>query len=390
MEKNIKKMRIISYISYFITVLIFTWFSLLPGLRGTLNWHYLVLNIYITLFILSNLPLVLIIINLCKNNKITARISSIYSIVFACFWILVFIALNIIPSKKIDTNGINFFRSNEALPLNQSKSEDGLLAHYAFGSDPHWGSGNSNGEARINIMKQVRDQNYDAFFVLGDITEVGMMPSMYEEAVTDIKNSLGNTKFFAIPGNHDFIVNGKGIFKRTFMQKKDKMYFRIDNGSVHFIFLFILWDDAEFSKKQEKWLVKQLESIPQDETVVVFSHCYVTGSGYYDDSARKNWGDIPGVVNRVCPILEKYNVDLVLTGHNHFFELLEKNDVEYLILGSMGGKLDENLIYTSPYSKWINNDTFGYVDMKIYKDKINIEFISQNGESKFNHSVSTK
>ena len=274
---------------------------------------------------------------------------------------------------------IKFLSQKEPLPVTENSTEKDLLGHYAFASDPHWGSGNSNAEARTKILQQINLRNYDAFFCLGDISEVGMVPPIMQSALNDLRDNLPNTKMLAIPGNHDFIVNGYPCFKNAFMQKGDKKYFRMDNGTIHMIFLFMVWDDAEFSKTQEKWLIKQLEEIPQEDTVIVISHCYVTGSGYYDSAAGKNWGDIPTVVDKLCPIFEKYGVDLSLSGHNHFFEFLEKDDVNYVILGGMGGKLDTDLIYTSPYRTWIDNENFGWVDLKVYKNYIDLTIYKYDG-----------
>jgi 3',5'-cyclic AMP phosphodiesterase CpdA len=205
-----------------------------------------------------------------------------------------------------------------------------------------------------------------------------------------MRDNLKNTKTLVIPGNHDFIVNGYPAFKQAFMKKGDKKYFRMDNGSIHLIFLFMEWDDVEFSRSQEKWLIKQLEEIPQEETVIVLSHCYITGSGYWDSAAQKYWGDIPSVVKRLCPILEKYRVDLSLSGHNHFFEFLEKDSVDYMIIGGMGGKLDKNLEYSSPYSKWLDNDNFGWLDMKVYPAYLELTVYKDDGTVLTTKRVATK
>jgi UDP-2,3-diacylglucosamine pyrophosphatase LpxH len=293
-----------------------------------------------------------------------------------------------LPRLKIDNTGLNLLHQNDPLPA--TKTADGMLAHYAFSSDPHWGSGNSNAEARTKIMQQIDSRDYDAFFCLGDISEVGMITSITQSAVDDMRDNLKNTKTLVIPGNHDFIVNGYPSFKQAFMQKGDKDYFRMDNGNIHMIFLFLEWDDAEFSKKQEKWLIKQLEEIPQEDTVIVLSHCYITGSGYWDSTAQRYWGDIPSVVKRLCPILEKYRVDLSLSGHNHFFEFLEKDSVDYMIIGGMGGKLDKNLEYSSPYSKWLDNDNFGWLDMKVFADYLELTVYKYEGTVLTTKRVATK
>ena len=379
MKNTDKKTFNLGIIAIAICAITFIWFSVRPGLMGTLHWHQGIFFAYIMLLLTALLPAIFLVINILKTNKATKILSRVFSIFSMSLWIIIYVALMILPRLPIDNSGLNLLSQKETLPVSTNVSEKDLLAHYAFASDPHWGSSNSNAEARTKIMQQIDSRNYDAFFCLGDISEVGMIPPIMQSAVNDIRDNLKNTKSLIIPGNHDFIVNGYPCFKNAFMQKGDKKYFRMDNGTIHMIFLYMVWDDAELSKKEEKWLIKQLEEIPQEDTVIVLSHCYVTGSGYFDSAANKNWGDIPSVIKRVCPIFEKYGFDLVLTGHNHFFEFLEKDNVEYMILGAMGGKLDKDLVYPSPYSTWINNDDFGWADLQIFDDNILITIYKEDG-----------
>lgn len=389
MKNTDKKTFNLGLIAIAVCALAFIWFSCRPGLMGTLHWHVGIFFAYIMLLLTALLPLIFLLINIIKTNKATKILSRIFSIFSMSLWIIIYVALMILPRLPLDNSGIKLLYQNDPLPASSSSADKDLLAHYAFASDPHWGSGNSNAQARTEILKQIDSRNYDAFFCLGDVSEVGMIPPIMQGALDDMKANLKNTKTLVIPGNHDFIVNGGPTFRKAFMQKGDKLYFRMDNGSIHMLFLFMVWDDVEFSKTQEKWLIKQLEEIPQEDTVIVISHCYVTGSGYYDSSAKKNWGDIPGVIDTICPILEKYGVDLHLSGHNHFFEFLEKDAVDYLILGGMGGKLDKDLIYTSPYSKWIDNDNFGWVDMKVYKNNIELTIYKYDGSILKTKSIAT-
>ena len=328
MKNTDKKTFNLGLIAIAVCALAFIWFSCRPGLMGTLHWHVGIFFAYIMLLLTALLPLIFLLINIIKTNKATKILSHIFSIFSMSLWIIIYVALMILPRLPLDNSGIKLLYQNDQLPASSSSADKDLLAHYAFASDPHWGSGNSNAQARTEILKQIDSRNYDAFFCLGDVSEVGMIPPIMQGALDDMKANLKNTKTLVIPGNHDFIVNGGPTFRKAFMQKGDKLYFRMDNGSIHMLFLFMVWDDVEFSKTQEKWLIKQLEEIPQEDTVIVISHCYVTGSGYYDSSAKKNWGDIPGVIDTICPILEKYGVDLHLSGHNHFFEFLEKDAVD--------------------------------------------------------------
>ena len=383
-----KKTFKLGLIASIICAVIFIWFSFRPGLFGTFHWHIGIKCAYILLFVIAALPIVFWILSTFIDKKAINILSRIFSIFSMTLWIITYIALMILPRLKIDNSGLNLLTQTDPLPA--EKTADGAIAHYAFASDPHWGSGNSNDEARKAIMKQIDSRNYDAFFCLGDISEVGMIAPIMQSAVDDMRDNLKNTKTLVIPGNHDFIVNGYPAFKQAFMKKGDKKYFRMDNGKIHLIFLFMEWDDVEFSKIQEKWLIKQLEEIPQEDTVIVLSHCYITGSGYWDSTAQKYWGDIPSVIKRLCPILEKYRVDLSLSGHNHFFEFLEKDSVDYMIIGGMGGKLDKNLEYSSPYSKWLDNDNFGWLDMKVFADYLELTVYKYDGSILTTKRVATK
>ena len=388
MEIKNKKTFNLGLIASIVCAIIFIWFSVRPGLFGTFHWHVGIKCAYILLFVIAALPVLFWILSTFIDKKALNILSRIFSIFSMSLWIIIYIALMILPRLKIDNTGLNLLTQTDPLPA--EKTADGALAHYAFSSDPHWGSSNSNDEARKKIMQQIDSRNYDAFFCLGDISEVGMIAPIMQSAVDDMRDNLKNTKTLVIPGNHDFIVNGYPAFKQAFMKKGDKKYFRMDNGSIHLIFLFMEWDDVEFSRSQEKWLIKQLEEIPQEETVIVLSHCYITGSGYWDSAAQKYWGDIPSVVKRLCPILEKYRVDLSLSGHNHFFEFLEKDSVDYMIIGGMGGKLDKNLEYSSPYSKWLDNDNFGWLDMKVFQGYLELTVYKYDGTVLTTKRVATK
>ena len=390
MKNTDKKTFNLGIIAIAICAVTFIWFSVRPGLMGTLHWHQGIFFAYLMLLLTALLPAIFLVINILITNKATKILSRIFYIFSMCLWIIIYVALMILPRLPIDNSDLKLLSQKEPLPVSTNASEKDLLAHYAFASDPHWGSGRANAEARTKILQQIDSRDYDAFFCLGDISEVGMIAPIMQGAVDDMRDNLKNTKTLVIPGNHDFIVNGYPAFKQAFMKKGDKKYFRMDNGKIHLIFLFMEWDDVEFSKIQEKWLIKQLEEIPQEDTVIVLSHCYITGSGYWDSTAQKYWGDIPSVIKRLCPILEKYRVDLSLSGHNHFFEFLEKDSVDYMIIGGMGGKLDKNLEYSSPYSKWLDNDNFGWRDMKVFADYLELTVYKYDGSILTTKRVATK
>ncbi len=375
-----KKTVILGVVATIICIASFLWFTNTIGYQGTLNWHKEIRLATRALLLTACLPAIFLLINCLKDTKVTKILSYIMSYLFSVIWIAVFVAFTIIGSAKVDNSGMNLLHLEKGCPE---------LKHIALASDPHWGASTANAEARIQILKNMEDGDYDLCLLTGDISDFGMITSYMDEAVKDIRTYMPTTLLRAIPGNHDALINGLPIFKRTFMDKDDKYNFRLDSGKVHILFLNMLWDSSELSKPQEKWLIQQLEEIPQEETVIVISHCYVVSSGYYDPTAGRYWGDLQDVMKRLCPIFEKYHVDLHMSGHDHFFEYLEKDGVNYMVLGAMGGKLDSPITYNSPYSKWIDNTVFGYVDLVFTDNTIELSCLSKDNEVLFAKSIKT-
>ena len=388
MKSNISKLRIFGLIASVLSIILFIWFSTICGMLGTFHWHIDYRNLYIFLCSCFAILIISMGLHFFIRSKALNVVLIIFSILNTIIWLGFFIVLNAITSIPVDNSGLNIISQSEEIPTNPERDSEPVL-HLAFASDPHWGSSKANEDARVNIMKAVDSQNYDAFYILGDIAEMGMLAGDYKLAVADLQKYIPNTRFRTIPGNHDAVLNGLDLYNSIFMKKGEKYYFRMDKGSVHLLFINMLWDSTELTAKQCRWLEKQLKQIPQEETTIVISHCYAVSSGYYDPVAEKTWGDLKDVMKKLCPILEKYNVDLHMSGHEHFFEYLEKDNVPYLVLGTMGGALDETLTYKSPYSKWVNNSQFGYVDMKIYDSYLEFDCINQYGEKLFTKKIET-
>ncbi|HOX11939.1 MAG TPA: metallophosphoesterase [Spirochaetales bacterium] len=258
--------------------------------------------------------------------------------------------------------------------------DGGPYLRLAFSSDPHWGREQSDEAARTRILTSVDAGDYDAFFLLGDISEQGFPESGFREAALDLETYLTRVPVRPMMGNHDALVNAAGRWARYFFpsghssDSGSPLYYRIDAGRAHILVLNLLWGEEDFDHAQRAWLTEQLESIPRQDAVVVLSHCYFYASGYDDPESGSPWYDHPGTIREVVPLLETYGVDLAVSGHNHYQELLEHNGVTYAVIGAMGGVPDPAPTYRSPASRWIRVSTFGFLEARFYPDRIELAF----------------
>jgi UDP-2,3-diacylglucosamine pyrophosphatase LpxH len=261
---------------------------------------------------------------------------------------------------------------------------DGVL-RITLSSDPHWGSEKADAEARTAILRSVAQAKpkRDAFFILGDNVETGMVDEYWHAEALDLSSILGDLPLRPILGNHDGLIDGQYHFERYFFPKTlssdsgSPLYYSIDAGPATIIVLDLLWGSESFDKAQAAWLEKTLSNLGAGKQAVVLSHCFFYASGYVDKGMP--WYDNKGTIDKVSPILERHKVALVVSGHNHYMEYLEKNGVSYAVIGAMGGILDPTPTYVSPASLWLKQGTNGRLDLDIGASGIGLAFRDKDG-----------
>ena len=314
----------------------FVWFYNITGMKSLLVWHPttalipLLYKIIIVIIVLS--LAVKMILN--KLQKVRAeKISFFVNLGFSAVGVIASLVLVLMYVPAGHYLRKDFTRV--ANPLYEKNIES--LERIAVSSDPHWNGETANPSERSKVISAVGKGGYDAFFCLGDISDWGATKDGYEEPVKELNEGLNGIPFQAVMGNHDALIDSKTIFDRIFFGKKHApLDYRMDFGDVHIIVFDALWSPDEIGKKRIKWFEKQVKNIPEKDAVIVMAHSYFLSSGYVDKPNKMNWYDSPYAIETLSPLFEKYNVDLVLSGHNHLMELLEKDGVTYAVIGAMG------------------------------------------------------
>jgi hypothetical protein len=158
--------------------------------------------------------------------------------------------------------------------------------------------------------------------------------------------------WYPVLGNHDYKGNTQAEIDYSKISRRWHMpdrYYTIvkkinDSVSARFIFLDTPplisnyrnnpseYPDAvkQDKEKELRWLEDVLAN-SKEQWKIVFGHHPVY-------SASQKHGNTPEMIERVKPLLEKYNVQFYICGHDHDFQHLHEKgkDVEYIVTGTGG------------------------------------------------------
>ena len=252
--------------------------------------------------------------------------------------------------------------------------EDSTL-RFAAAGDSHFGQPGSRNDLTNAMLANIKNpaNDYALFFLLGDCVDLGFMDRQWKQAFNEIASRSSTVPVCYVTGNHDALFGGLNLYKNYLCPAQDTgvnencLWKRFDIGDVHFIILDVEWSAGLFTQAQRQWLLAQLENIPPDDWCIVMSHTFHYCSGAYMDGWK--WYDNEQTIAALTPIFEEYDVDIVMSGHKHQAEILQVNDVTYLVLGCFGGHPDPERIYISPGSIWYRQGLYGFADITVSEEE---------------------
>jgi len=138
------------------------------------------------------------------------------------------------------------------------------------------------------------------------------------------------TPFFPALGNTDLSTSRQDrflAFKENYALPHNERYYSFDYGAAHFVALNS-FEEFEKGSPQYAWLEKDLEDASRRKGLLfVYFHVPPYSSGAHGKQSFT-------LRHRVlCPLFEKYGVDVVFNGHDHAYEHLLVNGVHYVVTG---------------------------------------------------------
>ncbi|MHA1562137.1 MAG: metallophosphoesterase family protein, partial [Promethearchaeota archaeon] len=264
-------------------------------------------------------------------------------------------------------------------------------------SDPHFGASNANRTATNKILDQLADpvNVYQSFYMLGDLVEYGFIDAHYKEACDTFSPVTSHIPFRPVIGNHDIALGGHTFWEDYFspdLIDAPRDYFHIEVNGIHIFVLDLEWGTESYCDTQKEWFENELEeNTDPNDWILVMSHCFYYASGYNVNGA--DWWDHQEMIDTFEAIFIDNGIDMVFSGHNHIFEVLENEGIYYNIVGGLGGHPDtyydkEGTVgQAGTGSIYYSTDIFGFLEVDIQGDNANLAFRTPENQIVYNYTV---
>ncbi len=190
----------------------------------------------------------------------------------------------------------------------------------------------------VGLIKQARPK---AVFHVGDIVSRGKSAKAWDSFMEITKDLRASASFYAVLGNHE--TGGEKTFIKLFGFPGNGRWYRAESGGIRFIMLDYI-SPLEKGSEQFSWLEKELgPGSGKAKFTVIAMHKPLWSTGAH---GHDKW--------KPAEALEKLflerGVNLVISGHDHDYERLEKNGLVQLVTGGGGAGLRPQA-FKNPYSK---------------------------------------
>ena len=231
------------------------------------------------------------------------------------------------------------------------------------------GTGTEQQHELAQVMLRYRQVfPYEFVLMLGDNMYGSEKSGDFKKKFEDVYKPLldQKIKFYAALGNHD--ESNQRFYE--FFNMDGQEYYRFGKGNASFYAL----NSNYMDKKQIDWLNDKLAADTAEWKIAFFHHPpYSSGGAHGSDTKLREI---------VEPIFLKHGVDVVLAGHEHFYERIKPQKGIYYFISGSGGKLRKGDVKKgSPLTDKAYDNDMSFMLVEIAKDQMYFQVISRTLET---------
>ena len=225
-----------------------------------------------------------------------------------------------------------------------------------------------------NILSTMAENpNYQTFILhVGDWVEGNSEKHWAKEFFNrEYKNNItmqANLPIEGCRGNHEDKGTGKSFIEFWPYPYAGKgLYWSFDYGPAH---VAIIDEYTNYSRgsAQLEWLEQDLRNSPKKWKFIVTHE-----PGWSAGSFR---GNNKAVQANIQPLCEKYGVQIVFAGHNHYYSRAAVNGVQHLTIGTGGAPFHSPKLNKAENIVALKTDILGYCRVTISGNTLNCEMLS--------------
>jgi len=255
-----------------------------------------------------------------------------------------------------------------ALALTVPNKDDSLK--FAVLGD--FGTGSKQQYQLAAQMKLVHDRfPFDMVALVGDNLYGSERPQDFKKKFEDPYKPLldAGVKFYASLGNHDDPQEQRNY---KLFNMDGKRYYSFKPTSKQSVRFFVL-ESSYLNPEQIAWFEKELQASDSDWKIPYFHHPpYSSGERHGSDTQMRDVLE---------PLFLKYNVSVVLTGHDHFYERTKpQKGIVYFVVGSGGQLRKGNIDKRTGLTAAGNDQDQSFMIAEINGDQMWFNAISRAGQ----------
>ncbi|MPZ93871.1 MAG: hypothetical protein GEU96_02920 [Propionibacteriales bacterium] len=242
---------------------------------------------------------------------------------------------------------------------------DATLTRVAVAGDTGTGPGSAiEGTVRA-MVGQHRQRAYDGLVLLGDLIYPEGDADQAPARITDVFAPLTSQGVRLVPvlGNHDYMSDEQAEILTEV--GRERTWYADQVGIVRIV---VLDTEQVDDPRQTVWLQETLDSPTDAAWTIVAMHkpAYSAGMHGSDQAIQNEW----------VPLFERYDVPLVLAGHDHDYQRSKPiGGVTYLV---SGGAATLRPTGREPFTE-VSTSTLHYVDILAARDRLTLRAIDQSG-----------
>lgn len=265
-----------------------------------------------------------------------------------------------------------------------AKLKDDTLTGFVV-ADAHFGWRDPR-QPSVEVSQQMlqrihqRFPNLDVFLDAGDATHSAREDAQRAQWLTYLSGEFSQMPLYYVAGNHEIAKKTPKLYSYEYDPEERatqmgsnsvRPYYSFDLKGIHIISLPPFMNPNYLNAEELAWLKLDLE-INQDKTIIIVSHNSLRGTT--SNNGRKVYREFVNS-DAIFDLMDQYdNIRAWIHGHNHSYEVVEKEGNLFVSAGRMGG--------FSPAPKRFASNNLGGFYFKVSQDALTVRAYSAS-EQKF-------